>query len=641
MTRVTFQQKPIAVGDLPASAQGLAPTAVKTGTYAASAGDLVPFDLSGGSAVLNLPSAPADGTRIAFKIIAVDAPHANTLTINRGGTDVFNKAGGSTSLVVSALFEGGQLQYKASSGIWYVAALETPVGVANGAAGLDSTAHVPAAQLQFPPGLAFYDLVGHSIPGGGGVTNGDWNGYVDKLMFLLGSPRRKRNLALSGAVSAWQSNQNKTGDGGWGHVVQYLLPPGIGAGAGTYLPQADLCVMHHALNDLASLGQANPTPMQEAHRTILGRMVAAALAQVTDAAWGFTGTWTAGNTTGFNSPAGYKKTSTVNDTATLSIPADYPGGRTIGINLLVNPAHDLTVGVTIDGVAQPDVRLQGSVLCDPNGYNASGTAQWNMKCLRYAIAAAGAHTIILTLKTQTIGGSTLYVDSGHIESDPADGPIVLVPNPHRCVNYTLWGAQWANGASMSDAAVLAWQTALSTVVAEFPHAMGVDIDTALNKTAALFSSDGAHPNDAGHGVIAKTAYDALLGSGKVLSRQFSRVSPSLGQFWMPVGASINGYPQFTGNWTNKGGGAAPVSYRKDAYGQVHLQGAATGGATPTSPIFTLPAGYRPANNRIFMTGAQGGGTTMIQVSSNGVVTALAGGSTSGEWLDGINFVAEQ
>jgi hypothetical protein len=102
----------------------LAPTAVKTAAYTAAAGDLVVADTSASAFAVTLPSAPADKTAIAVKLIAA----GNTLTINPGGSDVFNKAGGSTSLTLTLVNQGYLLTYKASSGIWYVLTDDLPLG---------------------------------------------------------------------------------------------------------------------------------------------------------------------------------------------------------------------------------------------------------------------------------------------------------------------------------------------------------------------------------------------------------------------------------------------------------------------------------------------------------------------------------
>lgn len=105
------------VADLAASGK-LTITAVKTGTYAPASGELVPYNLTGGNGIETLPIAPADGTTIGAKITSLSG--ANTLTINAGGSDVFNVAGGSASATLSVLNQQVILQYKASVAIWYV-----------------------------------------------------------------------------------------------------------------------------------------------------------------------------------------------------------------------------------------------------------------------------------------------------------------------------------------------------------------------------------------------------------------------------------------------------------------------------------------------------------------------------------------
>lgn len=108
-----------------AALQGsLTPTAVKTANYTAAANDLVPVDATSGTVAVTLPTTPADKTRIAVKKIDSST---NTVTINRGGSDVFNKTGGSTSLTLSLVNQAVTLQYKTSGGIWYVVSDDTPL----------------------------------------------------------------------------------------------------------------------------------------------------------------------------------------------------------------------------------------------------------------------------------------------------------------------------------------------------------------------------------------------------------------------------------------------------------------------------------------------------------------------------------
>lgn len=109
-------------------AQNLVPTAGKTANYTAAAAEFVPFDLTAAARTLTLPTAPPDATRVAAKIIAQDAGGANWLTIAAGGSDVFNKAGGGATLTLKLLNQAIGLQYKASTGIWYVVADDLPLG---------------------------------------------------------------------------------------------------------------------------------------------------------------------------------------------------------------------------------------------------------------------------------------------------------------------------------------------------------------------------------------------------------------------------------------------------------------------------------------------------------------------------------
>ncbi len=93
-------------------------TSVKTTSYLATYWDYVPIDCSAGSFTLQLPATPPDGIVIGYKMIATSS--TNSVLIKAGGSDVFNKAAGSTSLGISLLNQGQILQYKALSGIWYV-----------------------------------------------------------------------------------------------------------------------------------------------------------------------------------------------------------------------------------------------------------------------------------------------------------------------------------------------------------------------------------------------------------------------------------------------------------------------------------------------------------------------------------------
>jgi hypothetical protein len=110
--------------------QGLVPTGVKAGGYTAAAGDLVPVDTTSGPVTVTLPSAPADRSVVAVKMVIQGG--TNTVTISRGGSDVFNKAGGSTSLTLTLVNQAVTVQYYAAGGIWYVRDDDLALGTLDG-----------------------------------------------------------------------------------------------------------------------------------------------------------------------------------------------------------------------------------------------------------------------------------------------------------------------------------------------------------------------------------------------------------------------------------------------------------------------------------------------------------------------------
>jgi hypothetical protein len=90
---------------------------------------------------------------------------------------------------------------------------------------------------------------------------------------------------------------------------------------------------------------------------------------------------------------------------------------------------------------------------------------------------------------------------------------------------------------------------------------------------------------------------------------------------------------------NAGGGLAPVAYRKDSDGFVHLEGASVNtepqgacGGGETRPVFYLPQGFRPVGGtqRFAAANCTGYESSLITVASNGLVSA---GSQTTDCLD--------
>lgn len=84
---------------------------------------------------------------------------------------------------------------------------------------------------------------------------------------------------------------------------------------------------------------------------------------------------------------------------------------------------------------------------------------------------------------------------------------IVIGSPPLCTDYTYYGAPWNGGDSTKHAAYVAAcaavATAKSTRYADVYQAM---ID---NGGATLMDTDGTHPNDAGHAVIANAFLAAL------------------------------------------------------------------------------------------------------------------------------------
>lgn len=104
----------------------LAAVAKQTGSYAATANQLVPCDTTSGSLTVTLPNAPADRTMVAIKHVIQGG--TNSVTFACAGSDVINKAGGSTTGTLSLVNQAVLLMYAAAGGIWYIVSDDLPLG---------------------------------------------------------------------------------------------------------------------------------------------------------------------------------------------------------------------------------------------------------------------------------------------------------------------------------------------------------------------------------------------------------------------------------------------------------------------------------------------------------------------------------
>lgn len=109
--------------------------------------------------------------------------------------------------------------------------------------------------------------------------------------------------------------------------------------------------------------------------------------------------------------------------------------------------------------------------------------------------------------------------------------------------------------------------------------------------------------------------------------------------WLSVGS--------TGSWAKPSTAYYATGYWKDASGTVHLRGTLSNGTYGTTPIFTLPAGFRPAKNTLFSVAQscptyQGSGTVEVQSDGDVIapaITSVQTGTSTYLSLDGISFEA--
>lgn len=99
-------------------------------------------------------------------------------------------------------------------------------------------------------------------------------------------------------------------------------------------------------------------------------------------------------------------------------------------------------------------------------------------------------------------------------------------------------------------------------------------------------------------------------------------------------------PTFTNSWVNFGGAYEVAGYGLDQRNFVILKGVVKTGTVGT-PIFTLPAGFRPAARRIFSVVSSNGAeiVSRLDIEADGDVILVAGGNVFAT-LDGVSFYAE-
>jgi hypothetical protein len=108
----------------PSAGNVLSTTSVKTANYTAAANELVPVDATSAARTVTWPTNPPDKTLETVKKIDSST---NAVTINCGGSDVFNKAGGVTTASLTLTNQALTAQYDASRHVWTVVGEDLPL----------------------------------------------------------------------------------------------------------------------------------------------------------------------------------------------------------------------------------------------------------------------------------------------------------------------------------------------------------------------------------------------------------------------------------------------------------------------------------------------------------------------------------
>jgi hypothetical protein len=112
-------------------------------------------------------------------------------------------------------------------------------------------------------------------------------------------------------------------------------------------------------------------------------------------------------------------------------------------------------------------------------------------------------------------------------------------------------------------------------------------------------------------------------------------------YFSNAGANINWTNlSYLNGWaTNAGDLAVPAAYYLDHHGMVHLQGLVTGSGSTATTICQLPVGFRPMEDRVFISN-DATSPGRVDVRANGDVVSFYA-RTSYRTLTGIKFHAEQ
>ena len=542
----------------------------------------------------------------------------------------------------------------------------------SGYAGLDSGGLLKVSEL--PPSVVTGRLnvphlagFGHSLVEGYQPSLIERDGYFSKVAQVVGA-QMSDNFGMGGAILC-HANKGAAGDGGWAYMLN-IISPAYRTGSAPYVPFGCSAIFEYLINDIPQLGSNNMVPAYNALRACLSRFYSCRICEETDGSWAFVGTWS--HVTGGGSPHypafassgnGIQISTTAGDTATWTVPADYPAGSGLPVALGMTVAYgdSLPITITHNGATVLTTTLGGAAMADPNG---AAQTLLNAYCPRFGIPGDGitiaaGDTFVITVGS---GSGTLRVDYAQMEANHSNQCVGVVL-PHTLVSPALGGgsiyAGYPFGPSagtnpLTNAGIRSVVAAMKVwLAAEFPQVVAIDQEPAFGQNFPLmFYTDGVHPNDWGHQAKAQLTLDAM---GPQLSYSSARMRGGRGSIqraWRLIGGgygSSGAYatdvnlPAFGTHFGSVSGQSVGYKYLP-ATGEVQLRGQLTYNTTFSYPAtaFVLPVGMRPNRTLTYFceTDSASGVPATLTVDTGGNVKVTANGSTTLIGLDHVRFFAE-
>jgi hypothetical protein len=365
----------------------------------------------------------------------------------------------------------------------------------------NATAAAVSAAVSGPSGL---EVFGDSISCGTGVPS-YLNGYAYLLRSQVGG--NYFNFCRSGDQEAdqnWQRIFSSTNPVGGG------LDPVFVTATGTN----DVTIYSSNVNQQhifqrAKLGSSSWLGIP-ATLKVLGQAATAA------------GTWIVDNTV----QLGVAEQSTTNASTLIFNITTTAANQAAYVWYMILDANGGTFTVTLDGVAQADpynttttfyaAGDAGTLIHTQNGVNAA------IAGVRIPVAAAGAHTVVVTVTSATSSSNIVSVYGVGVSPASAStlNPYVVevTPNHQNNANDALSGTYSAFVSSL-----------VTQLAADHMNAILADTRTALGTNYATYYNDAIHPNVAGHALMDTTVL-ASIPSARVTGNSVSTVNSNVQSF---------------------------------------------------------------------------------------------------------------